>query len=50
MGATAVAEGVETPEQAAGLMGQDCDELQGFYFGMPQPAEAFTALLEEAAD
>jgi len=50
MGATAVAEGVETPEQAARLMGQDCDELQGFYFGMPQPAQALTALLEEAAD
>jgi len=36
-----VGEGVETPEQLAYLEQQDCDEIQGFYFSRPLPAEAF---------
>jgi hypothetical protein len=33
-----VAEGVETPEQLDMLRDQACDEIQGFYFSMPQSA------------
>ena len=41
-----IAEGVETAEQAAFLLGQQCDEGQGYYFFRPMAAEALTALLK----
>ena len=41
-----VAEGVETPEQAAFLRERGCDELQGFLFSTPVPAPELTAILE----
>ncbi len=41
-----IAEGVETPEQAAFLLALNCDEGQGYYFGRPVTAEALTALLK----
>ncbi|MGV8990233.1 MAG: putative bifunctional diguanylate cyclase/phosphodiesterase [Thiobacillus sp.] len=41
-----IAEGVETPEQAAFLRDRQCDEGQGFHFGRPMAAEAFAALLQ----
>lgn len=41
-----VAEGVETEEQLKFLCEQKCDEMQGFYFSKPVPAEEFTTLLE----
>jgi diguanylate cyclase (GGDEF)-like protein len=42
---TVVAQGVETREQAEYLRTHACDELQGFYFSRPLPAEQFTQLL-----
>jgi diguanylate cyclase (GGDEF)-like protein/PAS domain S-box-containing protein len=40
-----VAEGVETPDQLAHLDSEGCDEVQGYYFGKPMPADEFLALL-----
>ena len=42
-----VAEGVETEEQLNYLRKQGCDELQGYYFSPPVPAEAFASMLRE---
>jgi diguanylate cyclase (GGDEF)-like protein len=42
---TVVAQGVETKEQADFLRQHDCDELQGFYFNRPVPADLFAELV-----
>ena len=42
---TVVAQGVETKDQAEFLRTHACDELQGFYFKRPLPADQFTKLL-----
>ena len=42
---TVVAQGVETEAQAEFLREHACDELQGFYFKRPLPADAFRELL-----
>ncbi|PZO02837.1 MAG: bifunctional diguanylate cyclase/phosphodiesterase [Hyphomicrobiales bacterium] len=41
LGISVVAEGVETVEQMRFLVGEACDELQGYLFGKPQPIERF---------
>jgi diguanylate cyclase (GGDEF)-like protein len=42
---TVVAQGVETGAQADFLRTHACDELQGFYFNKPLPADQFARLL-----
>ena len=44
---TVVAQGVETREQAEHLRLHECNELQGFYFNRPMPADEFTRLLHD---
>jgi diguanylate cyclase (GGDEF)-like protein len=40
-----IAEGVETLEELAFLRAHQCDEVQGYYFSRPVPAEQFEKLL-----
>ncbi len=42
-----IAEGVETSEQHAFLLAQQCDEGQGYYFGRPMQADELAALLKQ---
>ncbi len=41
-----VAEGVETAEELAFLLAQQCDEVQGYYFSRPVPPHQFASLLK----
>lgn len=41
MGLKVVAEGVETEAQLGYLQMRDCDEMQGYFFARPVPAESF---------
>ncbi|MFL6659210.1 MAG: EAL domain-containing protein [Massilia sp.] len=42
-----IAEGVETAEQLAYLRRHQCDEMQGYFFSRPLPAEQFETLLQQ---
>jgi diguanylate cyclase (GGDEF)-like protein len=42
-----IAEGVESGQQAEFLRQHGCDEIQGYYFGRPMPAEQFARFLQE---
>ncbi|MDD2882199.1 MAG: EAL domain-containing protein [Rhodoferax sp.] len=45
MGFKTIAEGVETQAQLDALRADGCDEIQGYFFSRPVPAEAFAQLL-----
>jgi diguanylate cyclase (GGDEF)-like protein/PAS domain S-box-containing protein len=47
MGLNVVAEGVETAAQLGYLKMRHCDEMQGYFFAGPMPAESFLALVRE---
>lgn len=44
-----IAAGVETAEQYASLVAHQCEEGQGYFFGLPMEAEAFAGLLQSGA-
>jgi diguanylate cyclase (GGDEF)-like protein/PAS domain S-box-containing protein len=44
---TTVAEGVETGEQLKFMQDNHCDEIQGYFFSPPVPADQFLKLLEQ---
>jgi EAL domain-containing protein (putative c-di-GMP-specific phosphodiesterase class I) len=48
LGLEVVAEGVETQAQAAYLVSQGCEKLQGYLIGEPQSADRFEKLLRFA--
>lgn len=50
LGMTVVAEGVETPEQAAWLTEQGCPVLQGYLFAKPMPAQELVPWLRKVTN
>jgi diguanylate cyclase (GGDEF)-like protein len=48
LGLSVIAEGVEAREQLDALRRMGCQEIQGFYFSPPVPADEFPALLGKA--
>lgn len=50
MGLKVVAEGVENEQQLAWLDDRHCDEVQGYHFSRPQPAEQIVAWLDKNQD
>jgi diguanylate cyclase (GGDEF)-like protein/PAS domain S-box-containing protein len=48
LGLEVVAEGVETDAQKAFLMRSGCDEVQGYLYGKPMPADQFIRFIQES--
>lgn len=48
LGLPVIAEGVETKEQSDMLLGFGCEQMQGYYFSKPIPAEEYENMLLEA--
>jgi len=49
VGMSVTAEGVETAEDAALIRELGCEYVQGYYYGLPRPAEEFPAVEAPAA-
>jgi diguanylate cyclase (GGDEF)-like protein/PAS domain S-box-containing protein len=47
LGLTTIAEGVEDERQLALLRKQQCDEVQGYYFAKPMPADALESFISK---
>lgn len=47
LGLKTIAEGVETDRQLAMYQQKQCDEIQGYYFSQPIPADEFLALVRD---
>ncbi|MEY3219592.1 MAG: hypothetical protein RIT27_949 [Pseudomonadota bacterium] len=45
-----IAEGVETRDQYEFLKNRECDEIQGYYFSRPLPAQNFAKILKKVAN
>jgi diguanylate cyclase (GGDEF)-like protein/PAS domain S-box-containing protein len=50
LGATVIAEGVETAAQMEFLRQHGCHQAQGYFFARPMPVEDFRALISSATD
>jgi diguanylate cyclase (GGDEF)-like protein len=50
LGLSVIAEGVETAEQYGFLKQVKCDEMQGYYFSRPEPAQKIANLLARSTD
>ena len=50
LGLTIVAQGIETREEAEFLRVHACDEIQGFYFNRPLPADQFRLLIADQSE